>query len=86
MLSLYSVSPLNLVSSVKPKYKNVNYFIIFELFKHYRTCTDEIDPLADKLNAGDGLVGDLLPSIGGIAVEEELMLKNKTFFINTFKF
>lgn len=33
-----------------------------------------IDPLAAKLNAGDGLVGDLLPSIGGIAVEGELML------------
>lgn len=40
------------------------------------TCDDDKDVLADRLNAGDGLVGDLLPSIGGIAVEGELMLQN----------
>lgn len=38
------------------------------------TCDDDKDVLADRLNAGDGLVGDRLPSIGGIAVEGELML------------
>lgn len=38
------------------------------------TCEDGTDDLADKLNAGDGLVGDLLPSIGGMAVDGELML------------
>lgn len=42
----------------------------------FRTCDDDKDVLADRLKAGDGLVGDRLPSIGGIAVEGELILQD----------
>lgn len=48
--------------------------ISIDLCAIYDTCGAWTDDLADKLNAGDGLVGDLLPSIGGKPVEGELIL------------
>lgn len=46
----------------------------FSMIELLITCDDGNDVLADRLSAGDGLVGDRLPSTGGIAVEGELML------------